>query len=104
MLLAGLIIRNTWRRTTLTANAREVTLEFVLLFTQTQAEAVTLAELRLRAPNTIGHLFTDHRAAELEPIQRELNRALAGLPPQVQPLAARPVIQLAKPEPNPRTL
>src|SRR5688500_18428981 len=101
VLLAALIIRNTWRRTTLRADAEGLTLEFAAPFmrrwrrqwpsddvqeialsvTQLHAHAEGLAELQIRATGTIVHLFTDHRVTELEHIERELDRVLARLPP-----------------------
>jgi hypothetical protein len=105
LLLAALIIRNTWRRTTLSADADGLTLEFAAPFmrrrrhhwpredvqdvalsvTQMQADAEGLGEIQIRATGTVVHLFTDHRVVELEPIERELDRALTRLrPPYVR--------------------
>src|SRR5688500_4694799 len=123
LVLAGLVVRNTWRRTTLTADTARVTLEFiapfmrrwyrtwelaevqgvVLLLTQGGADAVRLAELQVRVPGSIVHLFTDHRANELETIERKLKRAMTGAPPEVEPLKAQPVLQLEVPPPDPQT-
>jgi hypothetical protein len=114
VLLAALIIRNTWRRTTLRADAEGLTLEFAAPFmrrwrrqwpsddvqeialsvTQLHAHAEGLAELQIRATGTIVHLFTDHRVTELEHIERELDRVLARLPP--------PYVRVAGGEPHAR--
>lgn len=110
VLLAALIIRNTWRRTTLRADAEGLTLEFsapfmrrwrrqwprddveeiALSVTQLSADAVTLGELQIRATGTVAHLFTDHRVTELEPIERQLDRALARMPPPYVRVAGGP--------------
>ena len=123
LLLTALVIRNTWRRTTLTANAERVTLEFagplmrtwrrewptadvgavVLTPTQSESDAVRLAELQLRPPGLLVNLFTDHRAMELEAITRKLDRAMAGEPPEVEPLRSQPVIEPEIPPPDPQT-
>lgn len=124
LVLAVLIIRNTWRRTTLTVNAERVVLEFtapftratrrewataevgdiILLPTQDQADATKLAELQLRAPGAIVHLFTDHREAELEAIARKLNRAMSGAPPEVEAIAPQPVLPPVVAPPDSQTL
>jgi hypothetical protein len=98
-LLVVLVIHQTWRRTTLTADPHRVTLEFLGPFMPTwRREWATgemgdivpvttkpntgaqprLCELQLRPPGMVISLFTDHLASELEPLAGDLNRAIGG--------------------------
>ena len=120
--LVILVIRNTWRRTILVVGTRWISLEFrgplkrrwrrewptdevgeiALLPTQSEPDAVRLAELQLRPQGLLINLFTDHRAMDLEDILAQLNRARAGEPPKVVALASQPF--LPPPPPDPQTL
>jgi len=110
LVLIVLIIRNTWRRTILLADARQVTLAFSgplarvwsrawtsdevgesqLIPTQAEPDAVRLAELRLQPPGMVINLFTDHREMELAEIAARLKVAISGEAP-LPPVAAQTV-------------
>ncbi|MGB7156889.1 MAG: hypothetical protein WBD40_02415 [Tepidisphaeraceae bacterium] len=116
LMLIVLIIRQTWRRTTLTADAERITLEFVaplmrtwrrewpnadvgevvVFTTQAEADAVRLAELQLRPPGVIIHLFTDHRELQLRELAEQMRRAMAGEPP----VTPQPVTPFHEPDPQ----
>ena len=105
LLLLGIVIDRTWRRTTLDARDGRVILRFKGLFgsrehrwpfeevadldsvaTQEAVGVYALAELRFRATDDVPvHLFTDHRADEIARIQSILSRILAGETPTLTP-------------------